>query len=99
MSEQKKQSLLAMVSARPQNCSPQRDRWPDTLLCEAVQQIGQTILRAVNGAGNLHVREQAGRVSRRKDERETTEIASHDAWMVKVVFFVRIRKFLDLLDP
>ena len=39
-------------------------------------------------------------MSREMDERGTTEIGSHDARMVKVVFFkARIRKSPDLLGP
>ena len=101
MSKQNKPSFLGILSARPQSGSPHWDRWADTLQWDVVQQIGQTILLAVNCALYLHVSEKVVRMIRAMDERRTTEIGSHDARIVKVVFFfkARIRKSPDLLGP
>ena len=40
---------------------------------------------AVDRAGNLRLREQEVRMSMEKDDRDATEIASHDAWVMKNV--------------
>ena len=40
---------------------------------------------AVDRAGNLRVKEQEVRMSLEKDDREATEIAIHDAWVMRNV--------------